>query len=246
MRYTYEYRVGFSHSDINHNMTIPAIIDAYQDASCFHSEDLGVGFYYLEPLDLVWIINYWEVEFIKMPKYPDKLTVGTAPYEFKGFIGYRNFFMLDESGEYVSKANSIWVLMDWKNMRPAKVPDKVKNAYELEPKLDMTYSSRKIHVPSIEDEGVTVTKPESITIQNHHLDANGHVNNGQYIKIAFGFLPEGIDAKRLRVEYRSQAHLGDVIFPVIYKTEDAYTVELKNGEGEVYTVLELVIRKRTE
>ena len=246
MRYTYDMRVGFSHSDINHTMTIPAIIDAYQDCSCFHSEDLGVGFFYLEPQDLVWIINYWEVEFLKMPKYPDKLTVGTFPYEFKGFIGHRNFFLLDEEGQYVSKANSVWVLMDWKNMRPAKVPDKVKGAYDLEEKLDMTYSPRKIKLPDASTTEVEITNPEPLTIQNHHLDANGHVNNGQYIKIAFGYLPGQPDAERLRVEYRAQAHLGDIIFPVVYKTADAYTVELKNSEGQVYTILELSLRKRTE
>lgn len=243
MKYTYDMRVGFSHSDINHTMTIPAIIDAYQDASCFHSEDLGVGFFYLEPRDLVWIINYWEVEFIKMPKYPDKLTVGTFPYEFKGFIGYRNFYIQDENGEYLSKANSIWVLMDWKNMRPAKVPEKIKEAYVLEEKLDMAYGSRKIHIPEENAEGVKVSECEPIIIQNHHLDANGHVNNGQYIKIGFSYLPGHIDAARLRVEYRAQAHLDDVIVPVVYETADAYTVVLKNEAGEIYTAMEVEVRK---
>ena len=66
--YSFDMKVGFSHSDVNHRMTIPAIIDAYQDVSCFHSEELGVGFFYLEPRKLVWVLNYWEVEFIRMPE----------------------------------------------------------------------------------------------------------------------------------------------------------------------------------
>lgn len=238
MGYTYDMRVGFSHSDINHTMTIPAIIDAYQDASCFHSEELGVGFFYLEPRDLVWILNYWEVEFIKMPKYPDMLTVGTFPYDFKGFIGSRNFYLLDEKGEYVSKANSLWVLMDWKNMRPAKVPDEIKNAYTLEPKLDMTYSARKIHIP----EDAKMTECDPLIIQTHHLDANGHVNNGQYIKIAFGFIENEAEPERLRVEYRAQAHLGDKIYPVVYKKGNCFTVALNDEAGSPYSVIELTVK----
>lgn len=233
--YTYDMRVGFSHSDVNHRMTIPAIIDAYQDASCFHSEDLGVGFFYLEPKQLVWVINYWDVEFIRMPEYPEKITVGTFPYDFKGFLGSRNFFLKDEKGEFISKANSLWVLMDWENMRPAKVPPEVKDAYVLEPKLDMDYQPRKIVIP----EGATKSDQVSITIGEHHLDANGHVNNGQYIKIAMGFVPQNLNYKRLRVEYRNQAHLGDVIYPVVYRTDSSYTVSLDNEEGVAYSVIEL-------
>lgn len=238
MGYTYEMRVGFSHSDINHTMTIPAIIDAYQDASCFHSEELGVGFFYLEPRDLVWILNYWEVEFIKMPKYPDRLTVGTFPYDFKGFIGSRNFYLLDDKGEYVSKANSIWVLMDWKNMRPARVPDEIKEAYTLEEKLDMNYSARKILLP----EDAKVMTYEPLTIQAIHLDANGHVNNGQYIKIAFGYIQNESEPLRLRVEYRAQAHLGDRIYPVEYKKGNCYTVSLNDESGSPYSIVELMVK----
>jgi len=235
--YSFDMRVGFSQSDLKHNMVIPAIIDAYQDCSCYHSEDLGVGFYYLEPQNLVWIINYWEVEFIRMPKYPDKITVGTFPYDFKGFLGFRNFFLKDEQGEYLSKANSLWVLMDWKNMVPAKVPNEVKEAYKLEPKLDMEYSSRKIKVPLVDEAIVYEASP--IKIVELNLDSNGHVNNGQYIKIAMSCIPQGREYKRLRVEYRNQAHLGDEIYPKVYETEEKYVISLDNDKSLPYAVIEL-------
>jgi len=239
MGYTYDLRVGFSHSDTNHTMTVTAVIDAFQDASCFHSEDLGVGFFYLEPRDLVWIINYWEVEFIRMPEYPEKLTVGTFPYDFRGFLGSRNFYLIDEAGNYAAKANSLWVLMDWKNMRPARVPDEVKEAYLMEDKLDMTYSQRKIKLPT---ENTEETQGDPIFIQNHHLDANGHVNNGQYIKIALGYITEAYEPERLRVEYRAQAHLGDKICPVIYKTENKYVVSLNDEANTAYSLIELTVK----
>lgn len=234
--YTYDFRVGFSQSDLKHQMTIPAIIDAFQDVSCFQSEDLGVGFKYLEPKELVWVINYWEVEFLGMPKYGDKVTSGTFPYEFKSFMGFRNFFLQDDKGNFLAKANSIWVLMDWVNMCPARPDDTIKEAYVIEPRLEMNYGSRKIALPK---ENVQISEAEVLVIQKHHLDFNGHVNNGQYVKIAMSYIPSELDYKKLRVEYRNQAHLGDEMYPVIYKTDSAYTVSLNDSEGKAFSVIEL-------
>ena len=233
--YEYETRVGFSQTDVNHRMNLTAIIDSFQDCSCFHSDDLGVGINYLSPKNLVWIINYWEVEFSTIPKYSDRITVGTFPYMFKSFLGHRNFYIKDEAGNMIIKANSLWTLMDWKNMRPARPDEKILEAYILGDKLDMEYNSRKISIP----EGSQFEEKPMVSIQNYHLDSNGHVNNCQYIKIAVETLPQEIDYKRLRVEYRSQAHLGDEIFPVVYDIENGYVVTLNDKDGNAYTVVEL-------
>ena len=237
--YSYDIRVGFSQSDDSRKMTIPAIIDVFQDCSCFHSDDLDVGFDYLIPKNLAWIINYWEVEIIRRPKYGERLTVGTYPYDFKGFFGYRNFCLQEITpegtpGDYLVKANSLWLLMDWANMHPAKVTDEMKDAYVLGEKMDMTYSPRKIKIPDIQGEPL-----ESVSVGRHHLDSNGHVNNGQYIKIAMASLTSKDDYHRLRVEYRDQAHLGDVIQPMLYTEGGTKVIVLKGQDGNIYTVVEL-------
>ena len=232
--YSYKFRVGYSQSDDKRFMSFPAIIDVFQDCSCFHSDDLGVGFDYLIPKSLVWVLNYWEVEIVKRPAYGQNLTVGTYPYDFKGFFGYRNFCLTDDTGDYLVKANSLWLLMDWDKMTPAKVTEEMKNAYELSPKLDMSYSPRKIVLPD-----TTPTAPEAVTIGRHHLDSNGHVNNGQYIKIAMGCIPTRKDYTRLRAEYREQAHIGDVIHPLLYESDDLTVVALNDEEGKSYAVIEL-------
>jgi len=233
--YEYNTRVGFSQTDVNHRMNLTAIIDAFQDCSCFHSEDLGVGFYYLQPKDMAWIINYWEVEFDRIPVYGDRLTVGTFPYLFKSFLGHRNFYLKDEKGNMIVRANSLWTLMDWKNMRPARPDEKIINAYDLGDKLDMEYNSRKIAFP----ENCKQEEKESVLIQKYHLDSNEHVNNGQYIKIAMETVPQETNYKRLRVEYRNQAHLGDTIYPLVYNMEDGYVIALNDSEGQAYSVIEL-------
>lgn len=50
----------------------------------------------------------------QIPELCDNITIGTYPYEFRGFMGFRNFFMEDDKGERIIRANSIWSLMDLK------------------------------------------------------------------------------------------------------------------------------------
>ena len=237
--YEYDFRVSLSQSDDRHMMAVTSIIDVFQDCSCFHSDDIGVGFDYLRPKNLVWVINYWELDILRTPDYGEKLTVGTFSYDFKGFLGYRNFY-LRSGDEYLVKANSMWTLMDWNNMRPTKVTPEMTAAYINEEKLNMSYNSRKITLP--EGDSVDITHSDGIVIMRHHLDCNGHVNNGQYVKLAFGALDNISDIAHMRVEYRSQAHLGDRIDPVIYHQDNTYTVCLNKEDGSAYCVTEFTCR----
>ena len=245
--YDYSYRVGFSQCGAERNMTITAMMDVLQDASIFHSEDLGVGYSRLDPDHLMWVLNYWEINIERMPLLCENITVGTFPYDFKGCFGHRNFYIKDASGNFLVKANSLWTLLDSEKMMPARTPADIKDAYTIEPKLEMNYSSRKVIAP----EDARAINGEVITVQNHHLDGNAHVNNGQYIKLAIAALEDTFEGeakvecrkylsglKALRVDYRKQAHLGDNIYPVVYRTEDAFYVSLNDAEGSAFSVSE--------
>ena len=233
--YSFDTRVGFSHTDTNRKMTLNSMIDAFQDCSCFQAEQMGIGFEYLEPKNLVWILNAWQLEIKKYPLFYDKIKVATYPYDFKGFLGYRNFFIENEKGERIVTANSIWTLMDWEKKCPTRMPQELKDAYVLEEPISMDYQSRKIKLPSSEE--AVITKNESLEIKKSHLDSNQHVNNGQYIRIALENLEPGFSCKKLRAEYRKQALLGDIIVPVIYKKQHEYTIALCDESDVPYAIV---------
>lgn len=234
--YEYKTRIGFSECDINKTFTVTSLIDAFQDCSTFQSEDLGVGFDVLTKHNLVWVINYWELNIRKLPQLCDYVTVGTFPYSFKGCFGFRNFYMKDEAGDYIVKANSMWTLVDTVTIRPAKAPDFIYNAYELEEKLDMTYNPRKVAIPEGDD--VLSLEKEPIHIQLHHLDSNHHVNNGQYVKLAMSACGDDDSISSLRIDYRKQAHLGDTIYPVVYRKDNKCVVALYDEDRSPFSVAE--------
>ena len=85
--YSFDSRVGFSKVDFKKKITINGIVDYFQDASTFHSEDLGVGYDYLIPRKLGWVINTWQIDIVRYPMYLDRVRICTVPYNFRGFLG---------------------------------------------------------------------------------------------------------------------------------------------------------------
>ena len=195
-----------------------------------------MGFDVLTQHNVVWVINYWELNIYRLPKLCDYVTVGTYPYAFKGCFGFRNFYMKDDKNEYIVKANSMWTLVDTLSSRPSKAPQFISQAYELEEKLDMTYNPRKVLIPETDD--VLTLEKDPIHIQLHHLDSNHHVNNGQYVKLAMSALGEEENISSLRIDYRKQAHLGDTIYPVVYKIDNKSIVALYDENKSAFSVAE--------
>jgi len=228
--YEFDGRIRFSEADCNGELTIMGMLNYFQDCSTFQSEDMNVGIDYYKSLRQAWVINYWQIDFIKQPRLGDRVTIGTLPYALKSFLGYRNFYMKDSlTGEMYAKANSIWTLIDIDTNKPARANDRIVEAYKIEEKLDMDYCDRKKVMVS--DDAVEM---EPIIVSKHHLDTNNHVNNGQYVKLALDFVPEDFVIKRLQAEYVNQARLGDTIIPKVSLTENAVSVSLNNTDGKAY------------
>ena len=219
-------------------LKIESLTALFQDVTCFQGEEIGVGFEYLEPMGQAWILNSWQIDVKRFPEFNEKITIGTFPTGFRSFIGTRNFIVKDENDETIVMANSVWTFMDMVKMRPAKVTEEFIQKYTLEEPLPMEYADRKIVLP--ESEEWIVTEKEPIKVREHYLDSNMHVNNGQYVQIAAGFLPKGVKHNQMRVEYRNQARLGDMIIPVVYNKDSDCIVALCDTEKKPYAIVEAV------
>ena len=233
--YQFNSRIRYSEVDSSGSLSMESLLDYFQDCSTFHSEDIGLGTDYLRELNQVWMLSAWQICVNRYPHLCEKIVIGTAPYDFKGFVGYRNFEMRTQEGEVLSYANSIWSLMDLGKMTPARPSERMLAGYVLEEKYPMEYAPRKIHVPA---EG---ERAESFVVKEHHLDTNNHVNNGQYVRMAMDYLPKDFQVGQLRVEYKNQAVLGERIHPVVAKDteESLYTISLNREDGRPYSIVEL-------
>lgn len=232
--YAFDSRIRYSETDSEGQLTLNALLNYFQDCSTFHSEDVGLGIGYMKEIGQAWVLSSWQIVVDRYPRLGEKVKIVTLPYELKGFLGSRNFAMLDEEGNYLAKANSLWSLLDMTTGKPVAVNEAMHKGYGIDEKLDMDYAPRKITVP----EGGQLLEP--IVVKKHHLDTNHHVNNGQYVNIAMEYLPDDFLIHQMRAEYKKQAFLDDVLYPYIVSVESGYVVSLRDEEGRPYVSVEFL------
>ena len=231
--YEFPGRVRYSEIDHHGTMTLPALINYFQDCSTFHSEAVGLGMERLKQDKKAWVLTYWQVIVSRYPKLGETITTGTFATEFKGLYGKRNFYMKDGNGEIVACANSLWAFMDLKKGRPVRPEVEHIDPYGVHEPLDMPYEGRKIAMPdSCEDY-------EPFPVRRYHIDTNEHVNNCQYVQMALEFLPAETTVHQLRVDYKKSAVLGDIIYPRMSAETERTVVELCDEGGKPYAVIEI-------
>lgn len=232
MSYSFDSRVRYSEIGENGQLTLPGIINYFQDSSTFHSETVSLGAGALKKRNRVWVLSASHLVVERYPRFGEEIVTTTFPYDFKGFMGMRNFYMETRDGERLAYANSWWTYLNLETGLPAKLTPEDIAGYEIEPKLDMDYAPRKIRLPEQWEE------EEPFPVQKHHLDTNHHVNNCQYIFMAQDYLPEGFAARQMRVEYKMQGRLGDMFYPRVSREENKITVLLANDRQEPYAAVE--------
>ena len=235
-KYEYHSRVRYSECGEDCRLNLAGAVNYFQDAATFQGEDLGIGVPWMKERGLAWILVFWQIISDHMPCLGEQITVRTWPYDFNSFYGLRNLVLEDGKGSPAVWANSVWVLMDTRHHRPVKVPDEMTALYGQSEKLDMDYAPRRIVVPKGGEE------MEPFAIHRGHLDTNHHVNNGQYIQMAMEYLPDSFVLRETRVEYREQSFLGDVIHPLVVKTEHGVTVSLRKETGKACAVVQFLTK----
>lgn len=248
--YTFDSRIRYSEIDKEGKLTLESLIDYFQDCSTFQTQDGPANMEYLRQRNMAWVLNSWQIVINRYPRLCEEVTIGTIPYELKGFFGHRNFFMDTKAGERLAVANSVWTLFDFGKGVPARVTDEIIRAYPVEERLPMEYADRKIAIPK-DTEAVT---GEEIVVRKHHLDTNNHVNNGQYVRMAIEACPDAdIPVRSMRAEYKKQAVLGDVLYPEVYHVTGSEpetagnsgpgvkrVIDLKDGNGNSLCTVEIV------
>ena len=236
--YSYEKKVGYSATDETLTMTVPAILDSFEDASIFEAEDGYINMAYLSERHLAWLLGSWKIVIERRPKLNEKIKITTAPYDFKGFLGCRCFTLSGEDGSVIVKAASIWTLIDTAKMCPVKLTQEMIDGYELTKIIDLEYTSRKIPLLGEGTEG------ERFTVRNYQIDSNRHMNNVEYVKLAMESLPDHAVVRELRTEYKKAARLGDQMISKVYRADDKWQVVLQDDQDEIFAIVEFILETK--
>ncbi|MEE0955589.1 MAG: thioesterase [Eubacterium sp.] len=231
MSYTFDARVRFSEVDHNGRLTLPAIEDYLQDTATFHGEEVGHGVRENTADGVGWIVASLQAKVYDYPEIGDHIKVRTWAAKFSSLLGLREFDIRDAEGRTLLLAKSEWLLMDLAEHKPVKIPDVQLEAYGLDSDLVIkeNLGKRKIVLPK---DGGEAGRP--ISVGEYMIDTNGHVNNGQYVRLSLALLPRDIKVKDFRLNFKKQAYLGDILHPVIHRLENGWMVALNDAEGEPF------------
>ena len=82
----YRGRIRFSEVDHTRRITLPGIVNYFQDCSTFQSEDLGLGIMHCSERKRAWILSSWQVV---VERYPEIGREDTDQYlgdRFQGIV----------------------------------------------------------------------------------------------------------------------------------------------------------------
>lgn len=226
--YSCRDRVSFSQIDYSGKLSVSGVVDAMQDCCMFHSEEVGRSSQELLKINRAWLVSAWQIIIKDRPKMGQEFITKTWPHQFKGFFGLRNFLVESLEGEVFACADSYWFFADVKTGKPVRVPKEESEVYETSPRYDMPKGSRKVSCPE------NLKFRQKITVCQSYLDTNGHMNNGQYIRLATNVLPDDFKVSELCAEYRLATHLGDEICLFTAEEDGKFYVIIADEKEQPY------------
>lgn len=231
-KYTINGTVRFSEIDHTGKITLPGIINYFQDCSIAQTEALGYSVAKLKEQKRGWVLLSWQIIVERYAKLGEKLLVSTWATGFKGVCGSRNFSMEDQDGNRIAYADSLWVYMDLSRGKPVKPTEEEMAAYGAGEPIPMERVSRKIDIPK------TVKTLDKFPVRKYHIDTNEHVNNCQYVQMALELYPGKKTVSYVRVEYKKSAVYKDTIIAKAAAEEERYIVQLCDESDIPYAAVE--------
>lgn len=182
----------------------------------------------------MWVLSRLAARFSHQPLLGEELTVETwGSNRLGGLRAYRDFRMLDATGQTIGEASSMWLILDPATRRPVKLPASVLLFRHPEWKTPEPVDALKLEPPR--DNG----HAERFRVGWRDLDVNRHANNVRYLEWMLEALPERIHAEgdlvAFDIQFAGEAQRGQEIVSVADATEggDQFRHSLRSADGNL-------------
>ena len=217
--------------DENSLMSIPAILDMFQDIAGVHAKAIGIGALELEESGLFWIVSKIRLKINKRPLVQEMLEETTWIQPAEKVVCERDW-SLNKDGEQLAYVRSVWAMLRREDFRPALLTDIYPDSdYNLSPTDDRPFTriSKKFEGAELIGE---------YKIRSVDIDRGGHFNNGNYVRAMLGCFTcaqiEEMDIKELDLQYHLQCYEGEII-RFVRRPSEEWLMEIGaiNEEGKV-------------
>ena len=174
-----KFRVRAYEVDINGVANLASLCNYLQEAAGNHAEKLHVSIDDLGKDNKTWVLSRLRLSITKQPRLGQTFTVRTWPSGTDRLFTTRDFEILDDDGQPLVKATSVWLVIDRTTRRPYRLPESVVNLIRPDTPRALTIDLHQ----QLPEPDQTVRSAELIA-RRSDLDINGHVNNVHYIEWA--------------------------------------------------------------
>lgn len=178
-----------------------------QEAATAHADRLGFGIEDMARAKCFWVLTSMRIEIEELPQRDKVFSLTTWSCGAKKLRAFRDFSGCDDSGREIIRASSEWMVLDSATRKPQIV--------------DRQLNLRSCDRCAFEDTvkrlrpGNPQREIYSLKAGYSSLDANGHVNNTEYLRWAFDSLRacgfEQNTARSIRIAFLSEVFENNLI-----------------------------------
>ena len=227
---TIDTRVLSSMCDERSYMSIPAVLDAFQDIAGIHASGADTGVLELEEIGLFWVVSKMRVVMNRRPFVGEDTQLSTwiLPPDR---ISCERDCSLTAGDEILAYCRCIWAALRRDNGRPEPManfypyPDE-----EIPAPDDKPFKRMSRDFSGAEELG-------RYTIRSVDIDRGGHMNNVNYVRAMLGCFTcgeiEELDIRELDLQFQLQCYEGETVI-FMKRPSDTAKMEIGalNAEGK--------------
>jgi acyl-ACP thioesterase len=202
------FRVKSYHCTVDGNMRIASLMRYLQETALAHAYELGFGYEQLDEIDSYWVLSNMRIEFARLPRWNDEVTIRTWPSGHGRVIATREFVGSDPRGGELFRAGSEWMVLK-------RTTNRLRNLCKLG--LPLAGSEEKVLAGSLDrlEPKEDYRLAETVRVRYSAIDLNGHVNNTEYVRWGMDALRSAFDpagyVEGVQVSYLVEVFEGDMI-----------------------------------
>lgn len=227
-QYEHDFVIDYVDVDTHAVLSDWGFFKYLQEIACLHADQVGFGLNDIPKTGLAWILLDWKLQILRRPVWKDVIHIRTWATKMELATCYRDFEILDASGNRLAIATSKWVLYHLGQQKITRITPEMEAAFQPAPSSLFNMEISKLKEPA------SYSSSFEYTILRKDIDSNHHVNNLNYILLARESLPKEIfdlSFSEIDVMYKKQCLLGDVILCFYQKiSETEYVVTIKSKD----------------
>ena len=220
--------------DRNDRLHAWAAVRLCQEVSEYHSNSTGIGFQLMSQ-NRAWVIVRSYYEMLRRANSFENITLNTWSRGSDGLFAFRDYRIVNQSGEVLLTGTSYWTLIDFNQRRAVRLKGYFDN-YEYH---DECATSRqtlvRLAMPQMNDDDTVFQQ----VVRDSIIDHTQHVNNSEYIKLIFDALADtSFDSDRpfsLELNFNHETRPGDTLTVQLKEQVDAYYAQILNAQGSSVT-----------